>query len=86
MVNWLKISRRSRSHSSKSTQDLINAARRLEESTDTKIMSEWIRWCSCERRILTTRQMEENKPCEVCQKEHAQDFKDRFNNLKEEEK
>ena len=29
----------------------------------------YIKWCSCNRRILTTRQQEENKPCDLCQQE-----------------
>jgi len=42
----------------------------------------WIEWCKCKRRILTTGQMEENKPCELCQQEeaqkHAKTFKQRM--------
>ena len=50
-------------------------------------MSDWIKWCSCHRRILTTGQQKENKPCELCQKEHAQGFPDRVKKVqtKEEE-
>ena len=41
----------------------------------------WIQWCGCKRRILTTGQMEEKKPCEICQKEeHASTLKDRIEN------
>ncbi|MCX5699583.1 MAG: hypothetical protein NTX01_07790 [Candidatus Omnitrophica bacterium] len=32
----------------------------------------------CRGRILTIEQIRENKPCEPCQKEHAQGFRDRF--------
>ncbi len=49
----------------------------------------WIEWCKCHRRILTTGQMKEGKPCEICQEEakrHAETFKDRFEKLGEEEK
>lgn len=43
-------------------------------------------WCpNCKSRILTTRQIEEKKPCEQCQKIHAQGLKDRMD-IKEEEK
>lgn len=38
-----------------------------------------IKWCECKRRILTTRQIEENKPCVLCQKEHAKTLKERLN-------
>lgn len=47
----------------------------------------WIEWCKCHRRILTTGQMNEGKPCELCQaeaKRHAETFKDRFEKLGEE--
>jgi len=37
-------------------------------------MSDWIRWCKCGRRILTTKQMNENKPCEICQKEQGENI------------
>jgi hypothetical protein len=39
----------------------------------------FIRWCSCGRRILTTRQIQEKKPCDICQKEHAQTLRERLN-------
>jgi hypothetical protein len=43
-------------------------------------MSDWIRWCKCQRRILTTEQMEKNLPCEICQKEkHVKKFHEKFN-------
>ena len=35
----------------------------------------FIKWCEeCKARILTTRQIEENKPCQICQdgKKHAE--------------
>jgi hypothetical protein len=39
-----------------------------------------VEFCKCGR-ILTIRQMENNLPCEKCQKEHAEEFKDRFEQL-----
>jgi hypothetical protein len=36
-----------------------------------------IEWCRCNRRILTSGQQEKNLPCELCQKEHAEGFKER---------
>ena len=45
----------------------------------------WIEFCRCKRRILTTGQQRDNLPCELCQKEHAQGFKDRVEKLTEEE-
>jgi len=39
---------------------------------------EYIKWCSCQRRILTTEQKKEGQPCELCQKEHADTLKDRL--------
>lgn len=48
-----------------------------------------IKWCKCSRRILTSRQQENNLPCDVCQKElniqHTKDFHEKFD-LKKEEK
>ena len=40
----------------------------------------WIEWCKCQRMILTTGQQEDNKPCELCQKEkkHADSFVERL--------
>ena len=32
----------------------------------------WIEWCKCHRRILTTGQMKDNKPCDICQEEQKQ--------------
>lgn len=29
----------------------------------------WIQWCKCQRRILTTEQMNNGELCELCQKE-----------------
>lgn len=50
-------------------------------------MNEYIKWCKCGRRILTTRQITENIPCKICQDEqHAQTFKDRVEKLQKEEK
>ncbi len=51
-------------------------------------MNEYIKWCpDCKGRILTTRQIEENKPCQICQDEqHAQTFKNRLEELNKEEK
>lgn len=41
-------------------------------------MGEWIIWCSCGGRILTTQQMREHKKCQLCQdKEHAKSLKER---------
>lgn len=47
----------------------------------------WIEWCKCGRRILTTGQMKEGKPCELCQEDarHAQSFPQRFDKLGKEE-
>ena len=44
-------------------------------------MSEWLSWCSCHRRILTTEQMEKSQPCLLCQQEHAEKFKERFDKI-----
>lgn len=44
-------------------------------------MSDFIKWCACKRRLLTTRQQNENKPCALCQQEHAERFKDRLDKL-----
>jgi hypothetical protein len=30
----------------------------------------WIEFCRCHRRILTSGQQKDNKPCELCQKEN----------------
>ena len=40
----------------------------------------WIKWCpQCHNRILTTGQIKEDKPCEICQKKkHADDFYKKF--------
>lgn len=45
----------------------------------------WIEWCKCHRRILTTGQQNEGKPCDICQEEikHAQRFPERFKELGE---
>jgi hypothetical protein len=32
----------------------------------------WIEWCGCKRRILTTKQIEEKKQCDLCQQEKRQ--------------
>lgn len=40
-------------------------------------LDEYIKWCRCNRRILTTEQMRENKPCLLCQQEHADTLKNR---------
>ena len=37
-----------------------------------------IKWCSCERLILTSGQIERNEKCEICQKEHAESLKKRM--------
>lgn len=47
----------------------------------------YIEFCKCGRYILTTGQMQENKPCECCQKEakqHAENFPTRFEKLAQE--
>ena len=53
-------------------------------------MNDWIKWCICKRRILTSGQQRENQPCEICQqeKEHASTLVERmkFNNINKEEK
>jgi len=38
----------------------------------------YIKWCVCNRHILTTQQMLDKLPCDLCQKEHAQTLKDRL--------
>ena len=42
-------------------------------------------WCLCSRRILTVEQIEKHLPCDLCQKEHAEGFKDRVKKLQKEE-
>lgn len=37
-----------------------------------------INWCICKRRILTSKQLSEIKPCDLCQAEHAKSLADRF--------
>jgi hypothetical protein len=32
----------------------------------------YIRWCKCNRRILTTQQIKEDKVCEICQQEQGE--------------
>lgn len=49
-------------------------------------LGNYIKWCPCNRAILTTGQIKEGKKCEVCQKEHAQQFKEKFRIDKEEVK
>lgn len=50
-------------------------------------MSEWIKWCSCKRRILTTGQIEKKQSCEICQEEHLVEFnKLRIDKPKKEDK
>ena len=46
----------------------------------------YIMFCKCNRRILTTGQIKENQPCEICQKEkqHAQGFQDRLKEAQKE--
>ena len=44
-----------------------------------------IKWCSCERLILTTGQIERNEKCEICQKEHARSLQDRITETQKEE-
>lgn len=44
-------------------------------------MNDYIKWCKCGHRILTTKQIEENKPCAECQHRHAKDFKNRLDDL-----
>ena len=40
----------------------------------------FIQWCPvCNGKILTTRQIEEKKPCVDCQKVHAEKFHEKFN-------
>ena len=38
----------------------------------------YIEWCKCQRMILTMGQQEDNRPCEICQKEHADNLKERM--------
>jgi len=45
----------------------------------------YIEFCKCNRKILTTEQMREKKPCDVCQREHAESFKERIETLQKEE-
>ena len=44
-----------------------------------------IQWCKCERRILTTRQIEDNQPCFLCQAEKAVNDRVEENKQKEEQ-
>ena len=40
----------------------------------------WIEWCKCKRRILTTGQQNEGRPCDLCMEElkaHASTLKQR---------
>ena len=45
----------------------------------------WIEWCKCGRRILTTGQIKEKKPCALCQEEkakrHAATLKERIDEV-----
>ena len=46
----------------------------------------WIKWCNCNRFILTTGQQRDKLPCELCQKEeHAKTLKDRITETQKEE-
>lgn len=41
----------------------------------------WIEWCKCHRRILTTGQQNEGRPCDLCMEElkaHAKTLPDRI--------
>lgn len=46
----------------------------------------WIKWCKCQRYILTTEQMTKNLPCAQCQKEakekeikqHTENYHEKF--------
>lgn len=40
-----------------------------------------IRWCKCKNNILSTEQIQKNLPCDWCQKQHAETFKERFEEL-----
>lgn len=48
-------------------------------------MNDWIRFCRCNRMILTTRQMAENKLCEICQREQADSLRERVTVAQQEE-
>ena len=49
-------------------------------------MNNWIKWCECQRFILTTGQMEKNEPCQLCQNEaHAEGLKNRVMEAQKEE-
>jgi hypothetical protein len=37
----------------------------------------WIKFCKCNRRILTTGQMMQDKPCDICQEEEMQNKEDK---------
>jgi hypothetical protein len=43
-------------------------------------------WCGCKRYILTLGQIQENKPCDLCQKEHADSLKRRVEDVQKEDK
>ena len=48
--------------------------------------NDFIKWCpECKGRILTTRQVEEGKSCEECQRNHAEGLKDRLEAQNKEE-
>ena len=42
-------------------------------------------FCKCGRRLLTTKQINENKSCELCQQEHADNFAERIKEAQKEE-
>ncbi len=47
-------------------------------------MNEWIKWCKCNRRILTTKQIEQKQDCPLCQFEHAKTLKERLEAVEDE--
>lgn len=44
-------------------------------------MNDWIKWCGCKRRILTTDQQNKKKPCALCQQEHPENFRGKLDRV-----
>lgn len=45
----------------------------------------YTKWCICGRRILSTGQMKDRMPCDLCQKEHAEGLAQRVAEWQKEE-
>lgn len=46
-------------------------------------MNNFIKWCKCERMILTSGQIRDGQDCMICQKEHAESFNARMETQQE---